>query len=126
MKKLVPFIVALALLLIPTVVIANSANSTYIEWSWQGEKSASFFATPAGLVHAWSYDHPEHGDTHWVAKPYSKFPNATECDEGYVFMNDSWTPRGIYNNAYSQYQEPYLEIFPDLDQEYLLCKYPLD
>ena len=101
MKKLVPFIVALALLLTPTLVFGESANSEYIAWYWRGDKSANFYATTSGLVQAWSYDHPDFGDSHWVIKPYNKFPNAMTCDEGYLHMNTSWTPQGIYNSAYS-------------------------
>ena len=126
MKKLIPLLVVIALLLTTTIALGYSSDSTYIEWSWQGEKSGYFYVTASGLVHVWSWDHPEHGDTHWVIKPYDKFPNATTCDEGYVFEKIGWTPDGIYSSAYSQYKEPYLELFPDLDQEYLLCKYPLD
>jgi len=126
MKKFLPILVALALLLTPTLAFAKSANSVYVEWSWQGVKSANFYATPSGLVQAWSYDHPTFGDSHWVMKPYDKFPNASTCDEGYLFMQTDWTPQGIYSSAYSEYQEAYMEIFPDLGQEYLLCIYPMD
>ena len=126
MKKLLPILVVLTLLLTPTIAFAQSANSVYVEWSWQGEKSANFYATPSGLVQAWSYDHPTFGDSHWIMKPYEKFSNATTCDEGYLYMQTNWTPGGIYNSAYAEYKNPYREIFPELDQEYLLCIYPMD
>ena len=126
MKKLLPILVVLTLLLTPTLVLAQSAKSVYVEYPYMGGNSVYLDPNPSGLVQGWQWDHPRDGDTHIVYKPYDKFPNATTCDEGYVFMNDSWTARPLYNNAYDDYKDVVEEVFPDLDQEYLLCKYPLD
>lgn len=126
MRKLVPFIVVIALLLAPATVFAKSSKSVYVEWSWQGDKSAYFYPTPSGLVQAWTFDHLTLGDSHWVIKPLDKFTNATMCDEGYIHMNANWTPWGIWNAADAENKAVFVEIFPDLNQEYLLCVYPVE
>ena len=128
MKKLIFIAIVITILLIPTVVSATSVNSVYIVWTWPAgvEKSAYFFPTQSGLVHAWTYGHANYGDSHWVIKPYEKFPNATTCDEGYIGMNTSWTPQGIYNTSHPEYKQAFNDLFPNLSQEYLLCIYPIE
>lgn len=126
MKKILLIVVLVALLITPAVVFGKASKTVFVEWSWKGLKSAYFMATPSGVVQAWSWGHPEHGDTHWVVKPLDKFPGTT-CDAGYVYQNAAWTPRGIYNSAISgAYKAAYLTVFPDLDRTYLLCKYPME
>lgn len=83
--------------------------------------------TKSGLVHAWSYAHPDMGDVRFIIKPVDKFKNATECDEGWLRERADWTAQGIYNTADSQAdKDKIMEIFPDLSAEYLFCAYPME
>lgn len=122
MKKLVPLLVILTLLLTPTFVFANPKDNVYFEWD-NGQKMAYFKKTASGLVLGWSpEEHPNAPNSHWVIKPLDKFPNAMTCDEGATFEMYGLTPSRIYPD--SEYESDFYQIFPTVDEEYLICIYP--
>ena len=128
MRKLIPILVLLVLILTTTAAIAAPKDSVFVVWR-SGDNSGYFFDTSSGLVHAWTVDHyrPDFQDgTHWVIKPTDKFPNAM-CDAESIYSVYNWTPRPLYNSANavsSAYGDAFHSVFPDLDQEYVLCVYP--
>lgn len=128
-KSITAIIIVLTLLVIvaPTMVLAGAKNGTFMEWSWQGEKSGYFMPAKSGIVHFWSYDRPDdEPDIHYIVKSLNKFKNATECDEDAFKENPNWKPKNLYNAMYAEYKDDFKAIFPNLYQPYLLCGYAMD
>jgi len=126
MKKFIPLLVIIGLLLTTTLVVAAPKKSVFVIWRG-GDNEGYFFTNPSGLVLTWTTKHyrPEFNDkTHWVIKPKDKFPNAT-CDATALYTNYNWSPRAMVNTAISlEYKEAFEEVFPNLDKIYTLCIYP--
>lgn len=128
-KTIISFLSVLLLVAFAAPVFAKGGvkNGTYLEWTWQGNKSAYFMTTGSGIVHAWSYDHPTYDDAKFLFKPLSKFENATEegCDDGYLNENLSWNPDNLYNVMDTDYADSFWDVFDENEDRYMLCIYPM-
>ena len=124
MKKVLFISILLVMLIVPTLVMAQPPQSVYIEYAG-GSRSVYFMGTGSGLVQGWQYGHPTHGDTTLVIKSYDAFPNATYCDEGYVYQDTAWKPSNLVGGLVTDIAV-LLSVFPDLDQEHLMCKYAME
>lgn len=136
MKKIAIIAAGAALLLSAMPALAGAKNATYLEWYWDnpqtpgnGDKSAYFMSTGSGIVHGWTYDHPDFGDARFIYKPLEKFKNAAKegCDDGYLMKNLNWWSKNLWQVMDNQgYKDAFDLIFGGHDAYYLLCIYPME